>query len=154
MLRITFAVIVSLVLAFFQNASLFAQITPIVKPSYADELPRIAPKEPEAAMAEIQVQPGYRLELAAAEPLVRDPVAMSFDEDGRLFVVEMCDYSEQDKDFLGNVRLLEDTDNDGRYDKRVLHRTFGTSRILTVMANPMCNVKCSRGLAGKTCKAC
>ncbi|MEQ1824454.1 MAG: PVC-type heme-binding CxxCH protein, partial [Pirellula sp.] len=91
------------------------------KPNYASELPRIPPKEPAEAMAEIQVKEGFRLELAAAEPLVRDPVAISFDENGRMFVVEMCDYSEQDKDFLGNVRLLEDTNNDGRYDKSTLY---------------------------------
>ncbi|HUP79741.1 MAG TPA: PVC-type heme-binding CxxCH protein, partial [Pirellula sp.] len=57
---------------------------------------------------------------AAAEPLVRDPVAISFDEIGRMFVVEMCDYSEEDKDFLGNVRMLEDTDNDGKYERSTL----------------------------------
>ena len=71
-------------------------------------------------METIQVKDGYRMELAAAEPLVRDPVAMSFDEDGRMFVVEMCDYSEEENDFLGNVRVLEDADNDGRYEKSTL----------------------------------
>ena len=48
---------------------------------------------------------------------MRDPIAMSFDENGRLFVVEMVDYSEQDKEFLGSVRLLEDADGDGKYEK-------------------------------------
>ena len=71
-------------------------------------------------MATIQVKDGYQLELAAAETLVRDPVAMSFDENGRLYVVEMCDYSEQDKESLGNVRVLEDADNDGRFEKSTL----------------------------------
>ena len=86
------------------------------KKSFADELPRTPAIEPREAMATIQVKDGYQLELAAAEPLVRDPVAMSFDENGRLYVVEMCDYSEQDKEFLGNVRVLEDAENDGRFD--------------------------------------
>ena len=90
------------------------------KQSFAEELPRISPKEPREALATIQVKDGYEMELAAAEPFVRGPVAMSFDENGRLFVVEMCDYSEEDKDFLGNVRLLEDSDNDGRYEKSTL----------------------------------
>ncbi len=97
-----------------------AQEAPKAKQSYADELPRIPPKEPNEAIATIQIKDGYKMELAAAEPLVRDPVAMSFDENGRMFVVEMCDYSEEDKDFLGNVRMLEDTDNDGRYEKSTL----------------------------------
>ena len=90
------------------------------KASFADELPRTPAKEPNEAIAAIQIKDGYQLELAAAEPLVRDPVSISFDEDGRLFVVEMCDYSEQDKEFLGNVRVLEDADNDGRYEKSTL----------------------------------
>ncbi len=92
----------------------------LAKKSFADELPRTPPMEPREAMATIQVKDGYKMELAAAEPLVRDPVAMSFDENGRLYVVEMCDYSEQDKEFLGNVRVLEDADNDGRFEKSTL----------------------------------
>lgn len=84
------------------------------------ELPRIPATEPDRALATFQTLPGLRLELVAAEPLVRDPVALSFDERGRLYVVEMCDYSEQDKDFLGVIRRLEDTDNDGRFDKSIV----------------------------------
>ena len=90
------------------------------KQNFAAELPRIPAKEPQQAIETIQVKDSYRMELAAAEPLVRDPVAMSFDENGRMFVVEMCDYSEEENDFLGNVRVLEDTDNDGRYEKSTL----------------------------------
>lgn len=84
------------------------------------ELPRIPSKEPAEAMGAIEVKPGYRLELAAAEPEVRDPVAIAFDEDARMFVVEMCDYSEQDQDFLGTIHRLEDRDQDGRYETSVL----------------------------------
>ena len=84
---------------------------------YSAELPRVAPVSPANAVGTFQIEPGFRIELAAAEPLVRDPVAMSFDERGRLYVVEMCDYSEQDHDFLGAIRVLEDTDEDGRFDK-------------------------------------
>ena len=97
-----------------------AQTKTDLKQNFADELPRTPAMEPAQALAAIQVKDGYRLELAAAEPLVRDPVAMAFDENGRMFVVEMCDYSEQDKEFLGNVRLLEDTDNNGSYEKSTL----------------------------------
>lgn len=38
----------------------------------------------------------------AAEPLVRDPVAMAFDEDGRLLVVEMRGYSDSSRDAEGD----------------------------------------------------
>ena len=110
----------SLVVFGLFQISIIAQESAKSKQSFADELPRIPPKEPREALATIQVKEGYEMELAAVEPLVRGPVAMSFDENGRMFVVEMCDYSEEDKDFLGNVRLLEDTDNDGRYEKSTL----------------------------------
>jgi putative membrane-bound dehydrogenase-like protein len=83
----------------------------------SSELPRTKPLEPAEAIKSISISPGFHVELAASEPLVRSPVAIEFDERGRLFVVEMRDYSEQDMDSLGAVRLLEDSDGDGRFDK-------------------------------------
>lgn len=88
-----------------------------VDSDYSEELPRIAPKSPADAMKTFHVAPGFRIEQVAAEPLVTDPVAMAFDENGRLYVVEMRDYSEDDKANLGQIRLLEDTNEDGRFDK-------------------------------------
>jgi putative membrane-bound dehydrogenase-like protein len=84
---------------------------------YAGELPRIAPVEPADAVKTFKVQPGFRIEQLAAEPLVSDPVAMCFDENGRLYVVEMRGYSEQPDEMLSQIRLLEDVDGDGRFDK-------------------------------------
>ena len=91
--------------------------TPRTTLNYAAELPRISGKSPEEAMNAFEVADGFKIEQTAAEPLVTDPVAMSFDENGRLYVVEMKDYSEQDKESLGQVRLLIDTDNDGKFDE-------------------------------------
>src|SRR6185437_7775065 len=84
---------------------------------YSGELPRIPPVEPDDALKTFRVQPGFRVEQLAAEPLVSDPVAIAFDEDGRLYVVEMRGYSEEADDLLSRVRLLEDVDGDGRFDK-------------------------------------
>ncbi|WP_171184525.1 PVC-type heme-binding CxxCH protein [Alienimonas chondri] len=84
---------------------------------YAAQLPRIPPRSPAEGLKSLQTLPGFRVDLVAAEPLVTDPVAMSFDADGRLYVVEMRDYSEQDKAHLGRIRLLEDTDRDGTFDQ-------------------------------------
>ena len=50
------------------------------------------PKSPEASLKMMQVKPGYRVELVAAEPLVRDPVAFDWGPDGKLWVAEMADY--------------------------------------------------------------
>lgn len=81
-----------------------------------ETLPRIPPKEPAAALRSFALSPGYRIEQVAAEPLVHSPVAIDFDPRGRCYVVEMIDYSEQADERLGVVRILEDTDGDGRMD--------------------------------------
>ncbi|HEY4312466.1 MAG TPA: PVC-type heme-binding CxxCH protein [Pirellulales bacterium] len=78
------------------------------------------PKEPAEALKTFEAIPGFHIELAAHEPDVVDPVAAAFDEQGHLFVAEMRDYpfrpKEGDKP-TGRVRMLTDTDGDGRYDR-------------------------------------
>lgn len=86
----------------------------------ASQLPRVPATPPEKALNTFKVKPGFRLELVAAEPLVVDPIALGFDEDGRCYVVEMRDYSERRPERLGRIRRLEDTDGDGRFDKGVV----------------------------------
>ncbi len=81
------------------------------------QLPRVPATPPDRAISTFKIKPGFRLELVAAEPIVVDPIALSFDEDGRCYVVEMRDYSERRPERLGRIRLLEDTDGDGRFDK-------------------------------------
>ena len=88
-----------------------------LKRDYKRELPRVAATEPVDALDTFKVVPGFRLELVAHEPLIVDPIAMSFDEDGRLFVIEMRGYSEQADENLGRVRRLTDSDGDGKYDQ-------------------------------------
>ncbi len=73
------------------------------------------PFSPQEEAKRIRLQPGFKLELAAAEPEVIDPVAMAFDEAGRIYAVEMRDYPMGDGP-SGRVRLLEDRDGDGRYE--------------------------------------
>lgn len=81
------------------------------------ELPRIAPKGPQEALRTFQLLPDFRIELVAAEPLIADPVAVAFDERGRVYVVCMRGYSEQYNERLSQVRLLEDIDGDGCMDR-------------------------------------
>jgi putative membrane-bound dehydrogenase-like protein len=79
-----------------------------------------SPKSPEESLKCIQVRPGFKVELVAAEPLVKDPIAFDWGADGKLWVVEMGDYPtglDGNGKPGGIVRFLEDTDSDGRYDK-------------------------------------
>ena len=74
-------------------------------------------------MREFRLDPGLRIELVAAEPDVASPVAMAFDEDGRLWVVEMGDYPNGPPEGQlpeGRIRVLEDRDNDGRYERNTV----------------------------------
>ncbi|MBC8326032.1 MAG: c-type cytochrome [Verrucomicrobia subdivision 3 bacterium] len=84
------------------------------------ELPRIPFTAAKDARGTFTVKEGFELQLAAAEPLVVDPVAMCFDEFGRLFVVEMIGYSERQNEKLGRVRRLVDTNGDGRFDQSTI----------------------------------
>src|SRR5690242_19275150 len=85
----------------------------------SNDLPRFPAVEPKDALKTFQVRPGFHLEIAACEPYIASPVAMCFDENGWLFVVEMIDYSERREEtpHLGRIRMLEDTDGDGVFDK-------------------------------------
>ncbi|GIK20557.1 MAG: hypothetical protein AMXMBFR77_27380 [Phycisphaerales bacterium] len=94
---------------------------------------------PEDALAAFAIQPGFRIELAAAEPLIEDPVAAAFDARGRLWVVEMRSYM-PDPDGSGErtpvsrIVILEDTDRDGRFDHAT---TFLDNLVLPRAVLPM-----------------
>ncbi|HIK93317.1 MAG TPA: hypothetical protein EYG03_15255, partial [Planctomycetes bacterium] len=81
------------------------------------------PTEVGKALKTIHVPEGFEVQLVAAEPLVMDPVAIDWGPDGKLWVVEMADYPlgiDGKGKPGGRVRFLEDTDDDGQYDKSTL----------------------------------
>lgn len=88
----------------------------------ADETDRpvIGNLQPSAALAAFETEPGLAVELVAAEPLVVDPVAVAWDERGRMFVAENRGYPVGGPDGrpVGVIALLEDTDGDGKPDRR------------------------------------
>ena len=83
------------------------------------------PLSPEDALKTFYMPPGYRIELVAAEPLIQEPVAIDWDLDGRLWAVEMPGFmrnvaGSDEHDPIGRVVVLEDTNRDGRMDKRTV----------------------------------
>jgi putative membrane-bound dehydrogenase-like protein len=75
---------------------------------------------PDEAVKKFRVPEGFEVRLFAAEPDVVNPVSMTWDDRGRLWVVELLDYPYTTKEGAKNrdrVKVLEDTDNDGRADK-------------------------------------
>ncbi len=114
-------------------------------PRPTDAPPPLSPAE---SLKRVKLPPGFRLELVAAEPLVREPSGVCWDEHGRLFVCELHGYNLEGqydidelnktgkldlavrripanpgaiaaakKETYGTVKLLLDTDGDGRIDK-------------------------------------
>ncbi len=71
------------------------------------------PYSPTQALETFQLEPGFQMDVFAHEPDVADPVAMDFDEYGRIYVVENSGYPLETGRVLGRVKLLEDLNRDG-----------------------------------------
>jgi putative membrane-bound dehydrogenase-like protein len=77
--------------------------------------PALSPRD---AMKKMTVPPGFQVELVAAEPDLVNPVAMAFDEQGRIWVTESVEYPRsQAGEGMDRVKVLEDTDGDGVADR-------------------------------------
>ena len=112
--------------------------------------PSVLPKKPAEELKEFILQPGYRLELVLADPDIKDPTAIMFDGNGRMFVLENPGYmadkeANGELDPVGRISLWTDTNNDGVYDKHTVfvdHLVFprfvtpyGPDTILTKESN-------------------
>jgi len=76
------------------------------------------PLSPEDAIAKMTVPEGFSVELVAAEPDLVNPVAMTFDEQGRIWVTESVEYPRSSPGVgKDRIKVLEDTNQDGRVDK-------------------------------------
>jgi mono/diheme cytochrome c family protein/glucose/arabinose dehydrogenase len=89
----------------------------------AEKIPPSPVLSPEDALKSFKLQPGFQIQLVAAEPMVNEPVAIQFDPNGRLWVLEMqgfmptADGVGEDQP-VATISMLEDTNGDGRMDKR------------------------------------
>ncbi len=77
------------------------------------------PLSPEQALKSFRLNDEFDIEIFAAEPFVMDPVDLIFDGEGKAYVVEMPDYPYQPANGkgAGSIRLLMDTNGDGRIDQ-------------------------------------
>lgn len=97
-------------------------------PALAADFPAIydtekgAPMSAEEAAATMELPPGFKCVVFAAEPDVRQPIAMAWDAKGRLWVAENYTYAENpmrwDTKLRDRVIILEDKDGDGKHDGR------------------------------------
>ena len=90
-----------------------------------DKIPPSPPLSPAEALKSFRIQPGFHIDIVASEPLVHDPVALTFGADGRVWVVEMSGYMPNvdgvgEDEPVGKIVVLEDTHGDGHLNRRVV----------------------------------
>ncbi len=89
--------------------------SPVI-PHNQDRLPNEA-YSPTEALAAMQVPEGFTAELVASEPDLINPIAMTFDERGRLWVTESFEYPRREAGVgRDRIKILEDTNGDGKFD--------------------------------------
>ncbi len=112
-------------------ASLFSAVVLFPRVVRPDEFPPIynnpseqhlKPMSATKAAAAMRVPDGFRVSVFASEPQVQNPIAMTWDKRGRLWVAENFTYSDRKQRFdlalRDRVLIFEDTDNDGQADSR------------------------------------
>lgn len=119
-----------LVWVFMKTVALFLFVAAVVQ---AEDFPKVynseknqksEPMSPEEAAKAFQVPEGFEVTVFASEPQVRNPIAMTWDRAGRMWVAENYTYAERGRRFDLNLRdrvvIFEDTNRDGKADKRTV----------------------------------
>jgi mono/diheme cytochrome c family protein/glucose/arabinose dehydrogenase len=96
--------------------------SPTGLPSAPGASPVLSPDE---EMKTFRLPPGYRVELVASEPMVQEPILIDWDQDGRLWVIELLGYMQDlpastEREASGRVSVLEDLNGDGKMDKKTV----------------------------------
>jgi putative membrane-bound dehydrogenase-like protein len=98
-------------------AQLGGRVTDEPIPHGQDAAPN-PPRMPDEAVKAMTVPPGFQVEVVAAEPHIVNPVAMTFDERGRIWVTESLEYPRRSAGpGRDRIKVLEDTDGDGKADR-------------------------------------
>ena len=90
-----------------------------------EKIPANPPLAPADALKTFKLPPGFRIETVASEPLIETPIAMQWDADGRIWIVEMPTYMPNpaatgEMEPTNRISILEDTDGDGKMDKKTV----------------------------------
>ncbi len=99
------------------EAAARAAMDPLVPPPHP--VPLLSPEE---EIKTFNLPAGFHAEVVACEPMVQHPIFITFDPDGRMWVLEMRGYmpnieGKGENEPIGRVSVCEDTDGDGRMDK-------------------------------------
>jgi putative membrane-bound dehydrogenase-like protein len=95
------------------------QTSPVLRGLLRNELP--SPRTPaEQTLAQMYLRDGFRAEVVVAEPDLHQPVAFTFDERGRIWVVEAYSYPQKRAEGQGldKIIIFEDSDGDGKFETR------------------------------------
>lgn len=101
--------------------------------------PAVTRQTPEVEQQLFLMQPGFRIDNVLADPLVEDPVGVTWDGNGRMYVLEMRSYM-QDADGkdsrkpISRISRFESTRGDGVYDK---HTVFADNLVMPRIAYPL-----------------
>ncbi|MEO1997197.1 MAG: PVC-type heme-binding CxxCH protein, partial [Planctomycetaceae bacterium] len=118
-LRRNFSLCLTLLALWLLSAGLSAQNTALPDQANEPTIRRLKPTPANQAVKTLSALQGFRAELIAHEPLLRDPVAIAYDENGAMYAVEMTAYPHPDRSdhpAPGQIRMLLDDDSDGDFD--------------------------------------
>src|SRR5262245_56650972 len=106
-----------LVLSLAGTAYTFAAESTPSLPWRQDQPPN-QPYTPQEALSKMTVPEGFTVELVASEPDIVNPIALAFDDRGRIWIIESVEYPRKPAGVgRDRVKVLEDTDADGHADK-------------------------------------
>lgn len=94
-------------------------------PGFAADIPKDntvipEPYAPGKATRTMEVPEGFKVELFASEPMVRQPISMCLDGRGRVWVAEALNYPDRFQEPIDRIVILEDTNGDGAADKQTV----------------------------------
>jgi glucose/arabinose dehydrogenase/mono/diheme cytochrome c family protein len=105
------------------------------------EKPPIKRLDPIDEQKHFQLPPGFRIEPVLTDPVIEDPVGITFDGNGRMYVLEMRSYmrdadGSNSREPISRISRHEDTNGDGTYDT---HTVFADKLVLPRIAFPLGN---------------